>query len=174
MLSGGAGEIAAQVALDHWLTWQVRHLAIDRAGVASIAAAYRRGESARDQVRPRTWIEEETREVGSTVRSRLLCMRYLAPALFRELWADGALGLSRADRLLMEGAADAAVQAYCDEIADSAGPRPDAWIGLALALHQLPSTAAEEAIGDDIALILEVHSKLGGLSNPLDLARWFA
>ena len=29
-----AGQIAAEVALDHWLTWQIRHVATDAARVA--------------------------------------------------------------------------------------------------------------------------------------------
>ena len=37
-------EIAREVALDNWLTWQLRHTALDAAGVARLAAAYQRGE----------------------------------------------------------------------------------------------------------------------------------
>ena len=87
-LPGEARDIAAQVALDHWLTWQVRHLVIDPAGVASLAAARRRGEPARDQARPGTRIEADVRKVDASIRSRLLTMRYLAPARYRELYAE--------------------------------------------------------------------------------------
>lgn len=169
----GAREIAEQVALDHRLTWQLRHLVIDPAGVTSLAAARRRAEPARDQARPATWIEADTRKVDASVRSRLLTMRYLAPARFRELCADGTLALSEADRLLVGGRAQAAVQAYRDEITASADPRPDAWIGLALALAQLPSSPIQRARGTDLALIFEVHTCLGGRADPLDLASWF-
>ena len=170
----GAREIAGQVALDHRLTWQLRHLVIDPAGVANLAAARRRAEPARDQARPATWIEADTRKVDASVRSRLLTMRYLAPARFRELCADGTLALSEADRLLVGGRAQAAVQAYRDEITASADPRPDAWIGLALALAQLPSSPLQRAFGTDLALIFEVHTCLGDRADPLDLAGWFA
>jgi hypothetical protein len=173
-LPGEARDIADQVALDHWLTWQVRHLAIDPAGVASLAAARRRGESARDRARPGTWIEADVRKVDASVRSRLLTMRYLAPARYRELCADGILALSEPDRLLVSGRAQAAVRAYRDEITASADPRPEAWIGLALALHQLPSSPLQAAFATELALMFEVHGCLGDRSDPLDLASWFA
>ena len=172
-LPGQAREIAAQVALDHRLTWQVRHLAIDQAGVASLAAAYRRGDPAGALARPGTWIEADTRKVQASVRSRLLTMRYLAPARYRELCADRTLTLSEADRLLVSGRAQAAVRAYCDEITGTGDPGPDAWIGLALALHQLPSPPLHPAFATDLALLVEVHGYLGGRTNPLDLASWF-
>lgn len=173
-IAGEAQEIATQAVLDHRLTWQVRHVAIDKAGVASLAAAYRRGESAREQARPRAWIEAETRKVDPTVRSRLLNMRYLAPARYRELCAGETLTLSEPDRLLVDGRATAAVQAYCDDIAASADPQPDAWIGLALALHQLPPSPVQVAFASDLVLMFDIHSHLGGRRNPLDLASWFA
>ena len=173
-LPGEARDIAAQVALDHWLTWQVRHLVIDPAGVASLAAARRRGESARDQARPGTWIEADVRKVDASVRSRLLTMRYLAPARYRELCSDETLALSDADRLLVNGRAEAAVRAYCDEITASADPRPEAWIGLAVALAQLPSSPVQTAFARDLALMFEVYGYLGDRGNPLDLASWFA
>ena len=58
-----------------------------------------------DCIPPQTWIEEDTRKVGSAVRSRLLNLRYLAPARYRELYADGVLELSEPDRLLAAGQA---------------------------------------------------------------------
>jgi HEXXH motif-containing protein len=173
-LPGDAQEIASQAALDHRLTWQLRHVVIDPAGVASLAAARRRGEPARERAQPRTWIKADTRKVDASVRSRLLTMRYLAPARYRELCADGTLALSAADRLLVSGRAQAAVGAYCDEITASADPRPDAWIGLALALHQLPLSPLQQAFASDLALMFEVHGYLRDRSNPLDLASWFA
>jgi HEXXH motif-containing protein len=171
---GDAQDIADLAALDHRLTWQIRHLAIDRAGVAALAGAYRRGESARDQVRPKTRIEAETRKVDSAIRSRLLNIRYLDPARYRELRASGMLALGEPDRLLINGKADAAVQAYCDEITASADPNPDAWIGLALALYQLPPRPARTALATDLALIFEIYYYLGDRGNPLALASWFA
>ena len=173
-LPADAWEIAAQVALDHWLTWQIRHLAIDPAGVASLAAARRRGEHAWNQARPGTWIEADTRKVDSSVRSRLLTMRYLAPPRYRELCANGILALSEPDRLLVGGQAEAAARAYRDEIAASPDPRPEAWIGLALALHQIPSSPLQPIFATELTLMFEVHSYLGDRSDPLDLASWFA
>ncbi len=171
---GEAEGIAAEAALDHWLTWQVRHMAIDAAGVASLAAAYRRGEAVLDQIQPRAWIEEDTRKVDSTVRSRLLNMRYLAPARYRELCADGMLALSESDRLLVNQNSGAALQAYRDRITASADPQPDAWIGLALALHQLPPSPLQTALAAHLALALDVHTCLGARTDPLDLMSWLS
>jgi HEXXH motif-containing protein len=171
---GDARQIARQAALDHRLTWQLRHLAIDPAGVASLAGAYRRGEPAPDLARPATWIEADTRKVDAGVRSRLLSMRYLAPARYRELCADGILTLSEADRLLVDGQAAAAVRAYCAEITATADPRPDAWLGLALALHEVLPSPHQRAFAADLALMFEVHGHLGDRSDPRDLAGWFA
>jgi HEXXH motif-containing protein len=173
-LPGEAQEISRQAALDHLLTWQLRHVVIDTADVASVAAARRRGESARGRTRPRTRIEADTRKVEASVRSRLLSMRYLAPARYRELCAGGTLALSAADRLLVSGNAEAAVRAYRDEITASADPRPDAWIGLALALHRLPPSPLQQAFAGDLVLMFEVYAWLGDRGNPLDLAGWFA
>ena len=171
---GDAADIAREVALDHRLIWQVRHLAIDAADVARLAAAYRRGAAAQGQAEPRTWIEEDVRKVDSTVRSRLLNLRYLAPARYRELCADGTLALSEADRLLVNQSASAAVQAYREQVIASAEPQPDAWIGLALALHRLPPSPVQAVLDTRLPLVLEVHGCLGGRIDPLDLASWFA
>ncbi len=165
-----AAQIAAEVALDHRLTWQLCHVATDAADAAGLADAYRRGESARGRTRPRTWIEADTRKVEAGVRSRLLSMRYLAPARYRELCADGSAPAQRcrppAGRA---GAARAAVQAYRTRIADSADPRPDAWIGLALALHRLPPSPLQQAFASDLVLMFEVHACLAGSTGP---TRW--
>jgi hypothetical protein len=99
-------------------------------------------------------------------------MRYLAPARYRELCAGGVLPLSEADALLVNGNADAAIDAYRDQIAGSVVPQPDAWIGLALALHQLPGPPPR-AFTTDLALMFEVHACLDGRRDPLDLAGWF-
>lgn len=167
-------QAAQEVALDHWLTWQVRHMAIESSGVARLAAAYQRGESCAAQPQPNTWVEEQTRKVGSAVRSQLLNTRYLAPARYRDLCADGVLPLGEADRLLVRREAASAVQAYREEIAGSADRQPDAWIGLALALHQLPSSPLQTALTTRLPLIFDVHACLGGRADPLDLAAWFA
>jgi hypothetical protein len=152
----------------------LRHTAIDATTVASLAAAYRRGDPFAAQIPPRTWISEDTRKVDAALRSRLLTMRYLAPGRYRELSADPMLALGEPDRLLINGSADAAVQAYRDQIAGAADPRPGAWIGLALALHQLPPSPLQAAVTTRLALIAEVHAHLAGRCDPLDLASWFA
>ena len=41
---GRGPPIAREVALDHWLTWQIQHVAADARRVASLADAYRAGE----------------------------------------------------------------------------------------------------------------------------------
>jgi HEXXH motif-containing protein len=166
-----AGRIAAEVALDHRLTWQLRHVAADAADVAGLADAYRRGEPCPG--RARTWTQEDVRKVDSGLRSRLLNLRYLEPARYRALCADGVLPLSMGDRLLLERSSEAAVQAYRTRIADSADPQLDAWIGLALALHQLPPSPTQAALATRLAQMAEVHARLAGRTDPLDLASWF-
>ena len=60
-----AAQIAAEVALDHRLTWQLRHVATD---VPGLADAYRRGEPCPGGAR--TWTQEDVRKVDSSLRSR--------------------------------------------------------------------------------------------------------
>ena len=172
-----ARETAGEVALDHWLTWQFRHTALNAAGAASLAAAYKRGEPPREEMLPTVRIEEGIRKIESTVRSRLLNMRHLEPRRYRELCAAGVPELSGGDGLLADGKASAAVQAYRDEIAAAAGPLPDAWIGLALAIHRLPPLPSRQAFATKLPLMFDMHACLteqGVRTDPLDLAAWFA
>jgi hypothetical protein len=166
-----AARIAAEVALDHRLTWQLRHVAADAADVAGLADACRRGEPCPGEAR--TWVQEDVRKVDSGLRSRLLNLRYLEPARYRALCADGVLPVSAADRLLLEQSSEAAVQAYRTWIADSADPQPDAWIGLALALSQLSPSPSQRALVTRLVQMFEVHARLAGQTDPLDLASWF-
>lgn len=168
-----AQEMASEVTLDHWLTWQIRHAATDPATVASLVAAYRHGEPFPKRLQPGVRVKEDIRKVDSAVRSRLLNMRYLAPTRYRELCADEILPLSEPDRLLLTKRTGAAIQAYCHRIADSADPEPDAWIGLALALHQLPTSPLQAAFATHLAVMFDVHACLEGWIDPLDLASWF-
>ena len=169
-----AAQIAAEVALDHRLTWQLRHVSAEAADVAGLADAYRRGEPCPGGAR--TWIQEDVRKVDSGMRSRLLNLRYLEPTRYRALCADGVLPLSEPDRLLLERSSEAAVRAYRTRIADSADPQPDAWIGLVLALHQLPPSPRQAALATRLVQVAEVHARLAGSgfrTDPLDLASWF-
>jgi HEXXH motif-containing protein len=171
-----AREIAGEVALDHWLTWQLRHIVANATGVAELADAYQHGEPFRDQALPEVWIEEEARIIDSIIRSRFLNMRYLEPWRYRELDAASAPELSEADCLLVGGRASAAVQAYCAEISVAADPRPDAWTGLGLAIHRLGPMALRQAFDAYLPLMFEVHACLCGQgvrSDLLDLAAWF-
>jgi hypothetical protein len=172
-----ARDIAREAALDHWLTWQLRHTAVDSAGVASLAAAYRRGEPLPAETLPRTWVEEYTKKIGSTARSRALDMRYRDPQRFRHLRTTGLRGLSEADLLLIDGRANEAARAYRDEIAAAADPIPESWIGLGLALGRLPTTPARQVFGTRLPLLVAVHECLtgqGARNDPMDLAAWFA
>jgi HEXXH motif-containing protein len=170
---GSARQIAGEAALDHRLTWQIRHMATDPAAVAKLADAYRRGERFPYQDRPEIWVQEDARKHGSSVRSRLLNMSYLEPARYRELCAEGVLPLSGADRLLLGRDAEAAVQGYRALITGSADPQPDAWVGLALALHRLPASALQDAFAAQLPVLFDVHCLLGAGYDPLDLAGWF-
>lgn len=167
--------IARDVSLDHWLTWQLRHVAIDGAVVADIAAAYQRGEAFSGRARPEVRIEEETRKVDSTARSRLLQMRFLEPRRYQELSDAGMPGISEADRFLAGGQASMAVRAYRDEISAASEPLPCAWVGLALAINLLAQTPLEAALATRLPLVFDVHSCLltqGIRSDPLELAAW--
>jgi HEXXH motif-containing protein len=167
-----AARIAAEVALDHRLTWELRHVAVDPADVAGLAAAYRRGDAGPGQAR--TWVSQDVRKVDASLRSRLLNLRYLDPARYRELCGGGGiLPLSEPDRLLLERRSEDAVRAYRTVIAGSADPQPDAWAGLALALHQLPPSPLQQPLATRLALMFEVHARLASSSDPLDLVSWF-
>jgi HEXXH motif-containing protein len=169
-----ATEIAREVALDNWLTWQLRHAAFDAAGVAGLAAAYQRREPLGGRVLPDAWIEDDVRKVDSIPRSRLLNMRYQEPQRFRQLSATDIPELGRADALLFQGDASAAVAAYSAGLA--AEPDPAAWIGLALAIHRLPAMSLLPVFATRLPLLFEMHACLaerGIAADPLDLAAWF-
>jgi HEXXH motif-containing protein len=172
-----AKEIAQEVALDHWLTWQLRHVVADTDRVAELAGAYQRAEPFGDRPLPGVRVEDNAREVGSTMRSRLLNMRYLEPHRHIGLEASDMAGINAADSLLLNGQAEAAVNAYQDEIATSAHPVPEAWIGLALAIRRLEPTPTREALAARIPLVFDVHARLNALgikADPLDVAGWLA
>ncbi|MGH3254323.1 MAG: HEXXH motif domain-containing protein [Streptosporangiaceae bacterium] len=170
-VSGEAAAIAAEAALDHWLTWQLRHVAADGAGVAELAAAYQRGEPFPGPAR--TWVQADTRKVDSGLRSRLLNLRYLDPPRYRELCADGVLPVSAPDRLLLDQRSEDAVGSYRTRIADSGDPQPEAWIGLALALRQLAPSPWPATLATGLVLMFETYARLPGRQDPLDLASWF-
>ncbi len=166
-------QIAREASLDHWLTWQIQHVAVDAPGAARLADAYRAGEPYPGRGLPDTWTAEDVRKLGSSVRSRLLNMRYLEPARYRELLDGGTLPLTEPDRLLLSRATDDAVRGYRDLIAQSADPQPEAWVGLALALHQFPASPLADAFAAHLPVLFEVHGGLGAGYDPLDLAGWF-
>jgi HEXXH motif-containing protein len=166
-------QIAREASLDHWLTWQIQHVAVDVPDTARLADAYRTGQPCPGPDLPGTWIAEDVRKLGSSVRSRLLNMRYLEPARYRELLDGQTLSLTEADRLLLSRSAEAAVRGYRDLISESADPQPEAWVGLALALHQLPAPPLAAAFAAHLPVLFEVHACLGAGYDPLDLASWF-
>jgi hypothetical protein len=168
-----AAEIAREIALDNWLTWQLTHTALDAAGIVSLAAAYRRGEPF-SQALPEVWIKDDIRDVDSIDRSRLLHMRYRDPQRYRQLSAADMPGLSAADALLVLGDTSAAVAAYRARLA--AEPDPAAWIGLALAIHRLPAMSSRLAFASHLPLLFEMHAYLIEQEihvDPLELAAWF-
>jgi HEXXH motif-containing protein len=171
-----AREIAAEAARDHWLTWQLRHMATDPDLVVDLAAAYRDGEPFHGQALPEFRVEEDTRKVDSTVRSRLLEMRYLDPRRYRELCTTDMPGISAADGLLFQRMADAAVEAYRDEISVALDPQPGSWIGLALAVCRLAPMPLREIFDTRLPFIFDVYTWLRGHGiqrDPLDVAAWF-
>jgi hypothetical protein len=173
-VSAESKEIAREVALDDWLTWQLRHVALDAAEVASLAAAYQRGEPLAGRVLPKARIEDDIREIDSLLRGRLLSMRYQEPQRYRQLCSAGIIGLSAADTLLVRGDASAAAEAYRVQLA--AEPDPVAWIGLTLATHRLADNSLSRALTTRLPLLFEMHAYLVGQgihADPLDLAAWF-
>jgi HEXXH motif-containing protein len=171
-----AAEIAREVALDNWLTWQLTHTALDDNGVAVLATAYRQGEPPGERSLPEAWIQNDIRKIDSISRSRLLVMRYQEPSRFRQLSAaDDMSGLNAADALLVRGEADAAVEAYRARLATERDPA--AWIGLALSIHRLPPIPSRPVFAAHLPLLVEMHECLAGqgiYADPLELAAWFA
>jgi hypothetical protein len=168
-----AREIAREVAVDNWLTWQLRHVVADAAEVSALAAAYQRGEPLAGRALPETQVESDIRKFDSVLRSRLLNMRYQEPRRYRQLSAADMEGLGTADALLVLGNASAAVAAYREELA--ADPDPAAWIGLALAVDRLPAASSRPALAARLPLLFEMHACLAGRGikvDPLDLAAW--
>ena len=167
-------EVAREVALDNWLTWQLRHTAVDPAGIASLATAFRRGEPRSAQTLPRESIDADTRKIDSMARSRLLNLRYQAPQRYRQLSAADLPELRTADALLVRGDASAAVAAYREELAGE--PDTAAWIGLALGVHRLPESPVQSAFASHLPVLFEMHACLAAQGvhvDPLDLAAWF-
>ena len=172
----GARAVATDVALDHWLTWQLSHMTISADEVTGLAAAYQRGEPLSDQALPEVRIEEDARKVGTAVRGQLLRTRYLEPRRSREQGLAETPGLSAADALLLSGQASAAVRAYRDEILATLDPVPEAWIGLAHAAQRLDQTPSLSAFATRLPVVFDVHACLvaeGVRSDPLELAAWF-
>jgi HEXXH motif-containing protein len=174
-VSVDVAEIAREVALDNWLTWQVTHAALNAAEVAALAAAYWRGEPLGGRALPEVGIQEDIRKFDSIQRSRLLVMRYQEPSRYRQsVAADDLPGLCAADSFLVRGDVEAAVGAYRARLA--AEPDPSAWIGLALAIHRLPPMPSRSVFAAYLPLLFEIHAFLatqGICADPLELAAWF-
>jgi HEXXH motif-containing protein len=169
-----AAEIAREVALDNWLTWQLRHTAVNAIGVKGLAAAYERGEPFGRQAIPESWVEDDIRKVDSIPRSRLLNMRFQQPKRFTQLLATDLTDLGTADTLLFRDDLSGAVAAYRAGLA--AEPDPAAWLGLALAVHRLPAMSLRPVFATHLPLLFETHACLAeqGISaDPLELAAWF-
>jgi HEXXH motif-containing protein len=172
-----AQEMAAEAALDHQLTWQLKHVGIEAAGVQRLAAAYLRNEAYSAQAPPATWIGRDIRILSQTAdnRSRLLTTRFLAPARFRELCQKGKILADEADVFLVGRKTRLAIKGYREQITRSPEQRPEAWIGLALALHQLAESPFKPAFGARITLLFDLYyclSAQGERRDPLELARW--
>jgi HEXXH motif-containing protein len=176
-VSPEAREKAEEVALDHWLTWQVSHIGLADAGIAKTAALFVHGESPDHETLPAGRVEPYIRPVGPTVRSQMLALRHCEPKRFRRLHGSGKLLLSRADGLLIDGRAREAVEAYREDILIAADPTPQNWVGLAIAASRVTSPSLRKAFTARLPLMLDVHCHLarhGVKSDPMDLAAWLA
>jgi HEXXH motif-containing protein len=171
-----ARELAEETALDHWLTWQVRHIELDPAGVARTAVAYLSGESSDQGIQPPGRVQAYIRQVAPTARSRMLSMRQCEPKRFRQMHASGESLLSRGDGFLLDGNACEASEAYRQEILADAGPLPQSWVGLAIAASRV-APSLRNAFATRLPLMFELHHYLaerGFASDPMDLAAWLA
>ena len=169
-----AMELACEVALDHRLTWQLRHTALDARAVAGLVAAFLSGGRPVAQELPEARIEDDVRKVDSRARSHLLNMRFQEPQRYRRLSTAEISVLGPADALLFGGDASAAVAAYRERLA--AEPDPAAWIGLAMAINRLPAMALRPVFAAQLPLLFEMHKGLaehGVHVDPLDVAAWF-
>ena len=169
-----AAEIAREIALDNWLTWQLRHTVLDAAALAALAAAYRQGAPSTGLALPAVRFEDDIRKVDSVVRSRLLNMRFQEPRRYRQVTAGPIGELGAADALLVRGETTAAVRAYREQLAIE--PDPAAWIGLALAVNRLPVTSSQQVFATQLPLLFEMHACLADQeihADPLELAAWF-
>lgn len=174
---GEAKQIANEVALDHWLTWQLRHLTVDDNAVEDLSAAYQRGEPLRDRPTAEPHVAEGARHIESLARGRMLNMRYLEPRRYAAARIADLPGVTQADALLFSGRTDEAVQAYCHAISSSAEPLPEEWIGLALGVQRLGAAPLRTAFATRLPVMFDVHAHLldqGIKSDPLQLATWFA
>jgi HEXXH motif-containing protein len=172
-----ARQLAEETALDHWLTWQVRHIELDPAEIARTAAAYLSGEPPEREALPAGTVRAYIRQVAPAARSRMLCMRESEPKRFRQERAEGEHSLSRADGLLLDGNAGEASEAYRDEILAGVGPAPQSWLGLAIAASRLAPAPLRNAFATRLPLMFEVHCYLarqGVPSDPMDVAAWLA
>jgi HEXXH motif-containing protein len=172
-----ARDMAEEVTLDHWLTWQLRHMAVEPAGVAAAATAFLRREMVDREALPPRKIAAYTRQVGGVARSRMLDMRHLDPKRFRHLRNSGALQLSQADGLMLDGRAGEAALAYRAEILAADSPVPHSWVGLAGTACRTGPPVLREAFASGLPLLFEMHGCLtaqGVQSDPMDLAAWLA
>jgi hypothetical protein len=171
-----ARTMAEQVRHDHWNTWQLRHIAVDPAGVAMSSAAFLDGESPASGYLPTGELVSYTRRVDGVARTRILNMRHLDPKRLRDLRVNGVDSLSPADRLLIEGKADEAILAFRAEILSVDVPAPEDWVGLATAATMAEDPKAT-AFATHLPLLFEIHRHLvskGIMHDPMDLAAWLS
>ena len=172
---GQADQIAMEVALDHQLTWQIRHLATAAEAGREPCGRLQPRSAFPGRDRPEAGIQEDVRKLGSSVRSRLLNHELPGPGPISRAVRSGSAPAEPSRTACCSGrTTEAAVQAYRDLIAGSADPQPDAWIGLGLALHQLPASPLRNAFATQLPVMFEVHACLGDHGDPLDLASWLA
>ena len=155
-------QIAREASLDHQLTWQIQHVAVAGPGRGQPGGRpTARVSRAPGLLFPDTWIAEDVRKLSSSVRSRLLNMSYLEPARYRELSRRERSPSSEPDRLLLAPGDRGRRTGYRDLISGSADPQPEAWVGLALALHQLPASPLRTSFAAHLPVLFDIHACLG-------------
>jgi HEXXH motif-containing protein len=151
--------LAALVNEDHHLTWRLRHLRIDDAGLEALAARWRRGEPRPDRLPATAVPSDRAPSYAEEARHELI----------RHLVADQRVHGRAADLDLIAGQFAAAASAYRAELIAGAD-RLELWTGLALA--RIRTGHAVRAFRESPEIVRALFVRLGGAAEPDELAGW--
>ncbi len=176
--------LARDAAAWHWTIWRLRNVRLGPDRVAGWSDDWIASRPCRDSGRLLGTIRRSPRGMVSSPLLDLVYLRLRQPDHFRlssalpvaRAPAEGEVGASVADRLLVEGNYREAVPAYLVALEDA----PDdlqLWAGLALALRHVRAPAARMLVARPEAVYAvhhEIRSRWDMVSDPLSLASWLA